>query len=229
MALSVEIETKICKTCCERLPLNKFDKAPAYKGKQYYRGVCKNCNSISRGKIPGKRGSVVNGMKPCTECHEVKPVNEFYLQSSGYPAGNCKVCTLRKQAERYQEDPEFRAKKIKYAHEYFEENYAQQRANSAVNAICNRIRYSEYSARYRARKILADVGNVDYNEIIARDKGVCHICNESVLADDISFDHVQPLSKGGAHSMDNLKLAHLLCNICKNARWEGVVQNGSLS
>jgi len=34
---------------------------------------------------------------------------------------------------------------------------------------------------------------------------------------DIHWDHVQPLSKGGAHTVDNLRPACSPCNIRKNA------------
>lgn len=59
-----------------------------------------------------------------------------------------------------------------------------------------------------------------------RDGGLCHLCGTSCRLDDYttqggafiagdwypSIDHVKPLSCGGVHSWDNVKLAHRICN-----------------
>jgi 5-methylcytosine-specific restriction endonuclease McrA len=86
-------------------------------------------------------------------------------------------------------------------------------------------RYLQNAARYRARKRAAVVERVDYEAIIERDNRLCHICGDAVdlsLAKyhpmSKSFDHVIPLSKGGSHSMGNVKLAHFGCNSRKGAR-----------
>lgn len=64
-------------------------------------------------------------------------------------------------------------------------------------------------------------------EIFDRDGWVCQLCHAPV--DQIlmhpdpmskSLDHVVPLSRGGAHSPDNVQLAHLSCNVRKGARVE---------
>lgn len=76
--------------------------------------------------------------------------------------------------------------------------------------------------RRRARKAKAATGRpVLLSEIRVRDKNRCHICGERVSARpyphplSASMDHVVPLSKGGAHDPDNVKLAHLRCNVRK--------------
>lgn len=66
--------------------------------------------------------------------------------------------------------------------------------------------------------------------LFKRDKGVCYLCgckcdyedftvvNGNVIAGDWypSIDHIVPLSKGGAHSWKNVKLAHRRCNYLKS-------------
>lgn len=59
------------------------------------------------------------------------------------------------------------------------------------------------------------VGIVDYEVILERDGLICHICTEAVEPQDVHFDHVIPLSKGGPHSMENIKVAHARCNTRK--------------
>lgn len=46
-----------------------------------------------------------------------------------------------------------------------------------------------------------------------RDGGICHLCDRIVIwTEEVSFDHVIPLSKGGRKGAANLKLAHISCN-----------------
>lgn len=48
---------------------------------------------------------------------------------------------------------------------------------------------------------------------------VCHICTEAIASlDDLHFDHVIPLAKGGPHAAENIRPAHAICNIRKSAR-----------
>lgn len=64
---------------------------------------------------------------------------------------------------------------------------------------------------------------IRFHEIAKRDLGVCHICQKEV---DLSLprtskmggtlDHVIPISKGGLDLVENLRLAHWICNIRKS-------------
>lgn len=78
---------------------------------------------------------------------------------------------------------------------------------------------TEASARRRAR--LASAGKVekiDRREIFDRDGGICHLCRLPVEFIAFELDHVIPVSRGGAHVADNLKVAHRSCNAKKGAR-----------
>lgn len=60
-------------------------------------------------------------------------------------------------------------------------------------------------------------------EIFARDEYRCYLCGEETSGEwpeplSPSLDHVIPLSKGGTHTQDNVKCAHLRCNVAKGAR-----------
>ncbi len=87
----------------------------------------------------------------------------------------------------------------------------------------NRIRNAEY--KRKALKQNAYVEDVEFNAIFDRDGGICWLCREAVNPQlkwpDIGYatlDHVIPLSKGGKHSYDNIKLAHMSCNCKKGAK-----------
>lgn len=59
----------------------------------------------------------------------------------------------------------------------------------------------------------------DYRAILERDGMICHLCLEEIPSLEVlHFDHVIPLAKGGAHSMDNIKPSHAACNLSKGAK-----------
>lgn len=73
--------------------------------------------------------------------------------------------------------------------------------------------------------------DIDLKKLYARDHGICWICGDKCEYSDQwidengsfcvgalypSIDHVVPLSRGGLHAWDNVKLAHHYCNTLKN-------------
>jgi 5-methylcytosine-specific restriction endonuclease McrA len=79
----------------------------------------------------------------------------------------------------------------------------------------------------RRQNARIEPGRIDVDVVAERDLFVCHICNELV---DMSLprtskmgatlDHVFPLSLGGDDSMENVKLAHWICNVKKSNKLE---------
>jgi hypothetical protein len=61
-------------------------------------------------------------------------------------------------------------------------------------------------------------GPVDYDAILARDGMVCGICGGRVEPQELQFDHLVPVTKGGAHAEWNLQVAHERCNKSKRDR-----------
>ena len=54
------------------------------------------------------------------------------------------------------------------------------------------------------------------NHLIAKYGSMCYLCDlpfETIK--DITFDHWEPLSKGGEDSLENYRLAHFVCNQLK--------------
>ena len=89
----------------------------------------------------------------------------------------------------------------------------QKRAYRAANP--ERIRESsrQRQMRRKARKRGCVVTDADYAEILAEFGMVCHICDGEIESKrDLHFDHVIPLSRGGAHSRSNIRPSHALCN-----------------
>ena len=69
--------------------------------------------------------------------------------------------------------------------------------------------------------------DITVKALYERDKGICHLCGKPCDYNDIdrernaigknypSIDHVYPLIRGGMHSWDNVRLAHVGCNASK--------------
>ena len=99
----------------------------------------------------------------------------------------------------------------------------------------NRRRWHKKDKRLKKDNIVDR--DIDLKKLYARDHGICWICGNKCDFDDHwtdengayyvgasypSIDHVMPLSKGGLHSWDNVKLAHHYCNTLKNNKVVGL-------
>lgn len=76
-------------------------------------------------------------------------------------------------------------------------------------------------ARLRAAQIAAasdPLNPVIRADIIKRDGSMCWICRKPCAANDITIDHVIPLSRKGKHIPENVRVAHAGCNSWKGDR-----------
>jgi 5-methylcytosine-specific restriction endonuclease McrA len=94
------------------------------------------------------------------------------------------------------------------------------RACADAWAKANPKKRAEAEARRRARKNETEVERVDFEMILERDGMWCYLCEREVEdPNEIHFDHVIPLSRGGTHTFDNLKVTHGSCNLKKGAHY----------
>jgi 5-methylcytosine-specific restriction endonuclease McrA len=172
-------------------------------------------------------------LRRCTKCKQEKDAGEFGRMSSTKDGIHCwcKRCACDQTKEyyranrekvlatakrRYQSDPE-RYRRI--AREYREadpEKVREQRKRSFQKypeKNCERV------GRRRALELGAPVvEKIDRLYVIEREKSICHICGKKVAAGrDLTLDHLVPLSRGGNHTMDNLRVAHRSCNSAMHA------------
>jgi 5-methylcytosine-specific restriction endonuclease McrA len=89
----------------------------------------------------------------------------------------------------------------------------------------------EANRRRRAREALAENSPYTEAEVLTAWGSTCHICSEEIDFDaprragsgpgwgrGLHLDHVIPLSRGGADTLDNVKPAHAICNSKKHTR-----------
>ena len=116
-------------------------------------------------------------------------------------------------------------RKTRYA-EKFASNQAYHQRNAERNKervrqwrLANPEKHREQGMRRNARKRNVTVEPVDYQDIWRKSGGKCGICGDLIMVyDQVHFDHIVPLAKGGAHAMANIQVAHAMCNIKKGAR-----------
>lgn len=104
-------------------------------------------------------------------------------------------------------------------------NVDRTRPHVAAYSRANRERRRLAEWNRQAAKRASSTGPVDRLEVFTRDGWTCWLCGCSVdrllTGHDRggpTVDHVVPLSRGGAHDMANLRLAHMACNAGRGAR-----------
>lgn len=125
----------------------------------------------------------------------------------------------------------------------FEKQYLK---NYYCSDRCKR-RAGNRTREVRRRKKLEDNGRVDMSisliKLYKKDRGICYICggkcdiNDYIYSDEGHFiaggnypsiDHVRPVSRGGTHTWDNVRLAHRICNSQKNDRMTFLRSSGQM-
>lgn len=94
------------------------------------------------------------------------------------------------------------------AAEWYTRNPDKARINGRAN-----------TSRRRARMKCAEVLPIDYEAVQRRSNWLCGICDQAIAeGSDFDYDHIIPIAKGGAHSTNNLQMAHPICNRRKSDR-----------
>ena len=208
------LENKYCNSCNEMKPVSDYPSFIRKDNRGHYTSpTCRSCTKI-RTQILNNSSALNYGDEiPCKDCKEIKPIGEFYRRGR-YRRRSCKVCE-KKQAVEYQAKPEYQTrikdKKRVWAKKWETNNPEKVR---------------EKRERRRAREIGAMVdGKIDRAALIERDNYTCYLCWKVLSpltltphSDRLTVDHVVPLSRGGTHALDNLKVACLSCNDKKGAK-----------
>ena len=109
----------------------------------------------------------------------------------------------RAAASRQRRRPEFKAAQARYA------------ASPKGRAAARR----SWSKRHaRVRGAATEPLPFDFIDILFKQQaGLCYLCCEELSSDNgFHLEHRTPLSRGGAHAMDNFGLAHAICNLTKS-------------
>jgi 5-methylcytosine-specific restriction endonuclease McrA len=153
-------------------------------------------------------GPWLPAVRPCLECGKIEEVK----------MSRCRECRSRKLSERHQRI------KIKWTEEQRE--IRRQCALRTARRIQNdpqrrkrrNLHCAQSNANRRAQRISTKTERISYIKLLTEFGMNCSICGGVIEDGQLSFDHVIPLVRGGTHTMDNIRPAHLSCNKKKSRR-----------
>ena len=156
-------------------------------------------------------------MKRCSRCEETKPLEVFggcKRSKDGFRAW-CRGCWNAYQREHYARNAEQeRARATGYYYRNLDQARAKARRTS-LNAINT---YPErQKARKHARRAAGSFTAEEWLALLKASGGRCHWCEEPIEGAPHA-DHVVPLSRGGAGTIDNVVVSCASCNLSKGAK-----------
>lgn len=133
------------------------------------------------------------------------------------------VLQAKKQIQRETRENELKDRECKECGKRYDADRLVRQYCSEVCAKRHGYRMREIIRRTKMRENGTINWDITLRKLYDRDGGKCHICGEAVDMDADtngdtygSIDHVIPVSKGGTHTWDNVKLAHRICNSIKS-------------
>ena len=160
-------------------------------------------------------------MFTCSSCDVTKPISDF-PKKKDTPRGHrkqCRSCYLARQRKTTQKWRDDRSEKQKQKDrsaivDWQKRNSERKRYTNAEWKKKNKVKVCEHSAKRRTqikeRRFV--VSESDLNRIY---QSPCTNCGS---IEQITADHVVPISRGGVHSVGNLQPLCLSCNSRKHNR-----------
>lgn len=181
---------------------------------------CKACVKFYAQQRRQIKNNVSVERKTCTTCRKEKHHSKFGRMSSSKDGlrGECKSCRNLKSRMRYARDPEFRLSESIRHNKIYQKNKDVILTRTNKWSSENKEKKVEQAQRRRARKTGQIIFDLPENYLAILCKQQSHIC--AYCGCDVSLhpttDHLIPLSRGGKHSIDNIKIACTSCNSSKN-------------
>ena len=180
-------------------------------------------------------------VKTCSKCGIEKSFENFQKNKARLDGVEtyCRECNNARLREKYSKNPKKKIVKTRayhIAHPEWSKEYQQKwhvenrdrRYAKVKERLILEPEFRKYrreislisSQKRRAQKTQTEVKKVtkeDYKKILAEFNNQCWICEVELT--QVFWDHVQPLAKGGAHTLSNLRPSCNPCNSRKNATW----------
>lgn len=177
----------------------------------------------------------------CKRCGAEAKKSAVSVRHNATGVMRCQTCERIKEAaleEKRREEKEHR-QRLKFWNQNFQQERFQMCAECGAiytgtgRRFCSddcRRKFSNRRKDTRINRATKKDSTITLRKLYIRDNGVCWICGGRCSFNDISvderrnyivgatypsIDHVYPLSKGGCHTWENVKLAHHRCNTLK--------------
>lgn len=165
--------------------------------------------------------------KKCIHCGRILGIDDYsYCKTKGRYLNICKKCIRLKDNLRYkyeggaEKSHQKYMDKIETKRQYASEWRKRNKDKVAKQTKRYRKKYPEKTkARNRLKQIKRDYQikgvAIPASQVIDRYGDTCYLCGAKVLQGNIHLDHVKPLSRGGKHEIENLRVTHSWCNESK--------------
>jgi len=174
-------------------------------------------------------------VKSCVRCSTIKPLDEFTIDARRKDGRNvyCRSCTRERNRESYERNKANEAERKRIAYQQNRDRFLQRnrawrdanrdrereqhkayyRANPDVflRSRANRREAIEAAAKFR-------ITSRDLERALRRHGGRCVYCGMTFGEIRVTWDHVIPVARGGAHGIGNLVPACQRCNSSKGKR-----------
>jgi len=196
---------------------------------------CKDCGNIFRLSAERIRRKSAIHCKYCTEI--LSDIRDRERREK------VKKRTEAKQKERKQKEKEIYIR----SHTRVCQNCGEEYFGTGkyCSEKCARIQWQRNHDFKRRSRIKNNYShdNISLKVLAKRDNDTCWLCRQKVDWTDFtrteegwfvaganypSIDHVQPLSKGGSHTWNNVRLSHIHCNTVKKDKLFGENENGQV-
>lgn len=206
----------------------------------YYRGHKANVIQVSR----RSDGELTITVKCCT-CGTICDVSSTTLRPNKKPGrGECEVCHKRRRRYELLDQQEARRREKRHNRKIMQLAFPMcTKCGMLVpkgHSVCEECkkqtnrelwRKADIVRRSRLNDVIKDK-DITLKKLYERDNGVCYICgnicdwNDSEWKDGVfivghnypTIEHLKPLSQGGSHTWNNIRLACLSCNSKKGSR-----------
>jgi len=135
-----------------------------------------------------------NKVRECFKCKKDKQLKEFKWESK-----YCNECIILKKEESIIKN--------------------KQKNKKYLNSNKGKLYKKNKNQRYRSRKLWTDDWSITtkyINELFAKQKWLCIICNIELINIEYHLDHIYPLSKWWEHTKNNIQFLCRKCNILKS-------------
>jgi 5-methylcytosine-specific restriction endonuclease McrA len=202
---------KWCPQCKKHLPCEAF-----HKRKRNKDGLGEWCKQCMREKKKQRYEKDPEGYREHRRQQYTQWTPERKAKKNAYQRSRASK-NANYLRQRYQTDPYWKAHRSEYTKRRYEtipELRVRMGETGEAWRRSHPLQRAEASRRRTASKKGYSTGErVSYARILERDGYVCHICEQAILPyHQLHFDHVVPLTRGGAHSEDNIKPTHQQCN-----------------
>ena len=221
---TIRLTSRFCSTTCRTKDYktkesNKNKQTCNQCGKHFYRyrkqRFCSQSCAGLYGDKPSKPKPIIKTKRKfnCIVCNV-----EYESQSN-----RSKFCSYKcRYAYQVEHQPVYDKRCIECGKHY---STTRMKSKYCSKKCCKTFNYRVNETRRREQ--LRKNGKIDWDisieRLMKRDKNLCYLCGDKVninldYNDDYypNIEHVIPVSKGGTHTWDNVKLSHRICNMEKS-------------